>query len=87
MAYQLNLADNRLSIFDQSRLPITDSLSVLNFADNRDFKKCRYISLTDILVNRYAIPAVNTQEAILVEEVEDSPDRSSPIIVLLNTGF
>ncbi len=33
MAYQLNLVDNRLPIFDQSRLPITDILSVLGFTD------------------------------------------------------
>ncbi len=47
MAYRLNLADNRLPIFDQSRLPITDILSVLNFtnADNRYSRNCRYISV------------------------------------------
>ncbi len=33
MAYRLNLADNRLPIFDQSRLPITDILSVLSSTD------------------------------------------------------
>ncbi len=45
MAYWLNLADNRLPIFDQSRLPITDILSVLSFTDtdNRYFRNCRYI--------------------------------------------
>ena len=56
MAYRLNFADNRLPIFHQSRLPITNILSVLSFTDadilsvqtftdtdNRYFKKCRYI--------------------------------------------
>ncbi len=33
MAYRLNLADNRLPVFDQSRLPITDIISVLSFTD------------------------------------------------------
>ena len=103
MAYRLNLADNRLPIFDQSRLPImdispalitdileiadipvfyqyrgkiaeilpifradiwpkpiADILSALTFidTDNRYLKKCRYIGLTDILVNQYAIPGI-----------------------------
>ncbi len=31
MAYRLNLADNPLPIFDQSRLPITNILLVLSF--------------------------------------------------------
>ncbi len=30
---------------------------------------------------------MSSQEANFVEEVEDSLDTSSPIIVLLNTGF
>ncbi len=33
MAHRFNLADNRLPIFDQSPLPITDILSVLSFTD------------------------------------------------------
>ena len=33
MAYRLNFTDNGLPIFDQSRLPITDILSVLSFTD------------------------------------------------------
>ncbi len=33
IAYRLNLADNRLPISDQSRLPIPDILSVLSFTD------------------------------------------------------
>ncbi len=39
MAYQLDLADNRLPIFDKSRLPIADILSVLSYTDtdNRYF--------------------------------------------------
>ena len=48
MAYRLNLADNRLPIFDQSRLPITDILSVQNFADtdNRYSINCRYTDIS-----------------------------------------
>ena len=50
MAYQLNLADNRLPIFDQSRLPITDILSVPGFTDtdNRYSKNSRYIGVLPI---------------------------------------
>ncbi len=50
MAYRLNLADNRLPIFDQSRLPITDIISVLNFTDtdNRYSINCRYIGVLRI---------------------------------------
>ncbi len=44
----VNLAYNRLPIFDQSRLPITDILSVLSFTDtdNRYSIKCRYIDVS-----------------------------------------
>ena len=65
MAYRLNLVDDRLPIFDHSRSPITNILSVLSFAvadilsvltftdnDNPTFKK-------SISVNRYAIPGSN----------------------------
>ncbi len=50
MAYRLNLADNRLPIFDQSRLPITYILSVLNFTDtnNQYSINCRYIGVLPI---------------------------------------
>ncbi len=50
MAYRLNLADNGLPIFVQSRLPITDILSVLSFTDtdNRYCRNCRYIGVLPI---------------------------------------
>ncbi len=50
MAYRLNLADNRLPIFDQSRLPITDILLVLSFTDtdNRYCRNCQYIGVLPI---------------------------------------
>ena len=56
MAYRLNLANNRLLIFEQSQLSITDILLVLGFADNWYSRNCRYIfffiwanPITDIL--------------------------------------
>ena len=50
MAYRLNFTDNGLPIFDQSRLPITDILSVLSFTDtdNRYSRNCRHISVLPI---------------------------------------
>ena len=50
MAYRLDLVDNRLPIFDQSRLPISDILSVLSFTDtdNRFSRNCRYIGVLPI---------------------------------------
>ena len=58
MAYRLNLADNRLPIYDQSRLPITDVLSVLSFTDtdNRYFRNCRYIGKKTPNYNQYLEP-------------------------------
>ena len=50
MTYLLNLADNRLPIFDQSRLPMTNILSIVSFTDtdNRYFINCRYIGVIPI---------------------------------------
>ncbi len=47
------IADNRKPIFDQSRLPTTDMLSVVSFTDTRYFRNYRYIgenhkNITDI---------------------------------------
>ncbi len=64
MAYQLDrLADNRLQIFDQSRLPITDILSVLSFidTDNRYSINCRCIGKT--LIYRGKITEIQTTYA------------------------
>ncbi len=44
-------------------------------------------SHTEVLLLHKKSGQLLTQEANLMEGVEESPDWSSPVIVLLNTGF
>ncbi len=50
-------------------MPILLYLASLTDTNNRYFKKCRYIGLTDISVDRYAIPGliVNPNPSINID--------------------
>ena len=70
MAYRLNLADNRLPIFDQSRLPITDILSVLSFTDTDN----RY----SLLETNYCVASVGDVMQVYIQKKIHQVQISQP---------